>query len=61
MVFVTTNENIPLLFDRYGLLGSVKLRKLFEINWKNLLKLSTEHNNKIEHIYSYILNLTEPV
>ena len=31
--------------------GSVKLRKIYEINYKILLKLSTEHNIKVEHTY----------
>lgn len=40
--------------------GSVKLRKIYEINWKILLKLSTEHNMKVEYTYYLILKLTGP-
>jgi hypothetical protein len=41
--------------------GSVKLRKIYELNYKVLLKLSTEHNIKVEHIYYYILKLIGPL
>ncbi len=38
--------------------GCVKLRKIYEINYKILLKLSTEHNIKEERTYYFILKLT---
>jgi hypothetical protein len=41
-------------------IGSVKLRKIYELNYKILLKLSTEHNMKVKHPNYYILKLTGP-
>ena len=40
-------------------LGCVKLRKIYKLNYKILLKLSTEHNRKVEH--TYYLKLTGPM
>ena len=42
------------------MIGSVKLRKIYELNYKILLKLSTEHNMKVKHPHYYILKLTGP-
>jgi hypothetical protein len=39
--------------------GSVKL-KIYDLNQKNFLKLSIEHNRKVKYIYYFILKLTEP-
>ena len=51
---VRNNNNIislninEILIDRIN--GSVKLRRIYEINWKFFLKLSTEHNIKKKNI-----------
>ncbi len=39
---------------------ALKLRKIYDLNYKILLKLSTEHNIKVEHTYYFILKLTGP-
>jgi hypothetical protein len=39
--------------------GSVKLRKIYDLNQKNFIKLSIEHNLKLQYINFFPLQLTE--
>ena len=41
-------NNISILRKYITKEGSVKLRKIYDLNYKILLKLSTEHNIKVE-------------